>query len=231
MEKLDVVYICKSARRNEELRYSLRTVAENFPHARVWIYGGKPKDIRPDVYMEMAQDGKNKWARVRSSLRAICQNPDISERFWLFNDDFFILEKCEALPAWTNGTLQELIAEKEGRLGGRSAYTLQLQETVRQLARKRLPAKNYAVHVPMEIDRKKALETLAAFPDGWMFRSLYGNHHGIEAQDLADVKIATIYEPIEKGTLICSTSDEAFDRGLAGAQIRKRFDRKCRWEK
>ena len=36
----DIVYFVKDTDTNEELRYSLRSLA-NFPHGKVWFYGGR----------------------------------------------------------------------------------------------------------------------------------------------------------------------------------------------
>ena len=37
---LDIVYFVKDTPTNEELRISLRSVAKNMPHKRVWVFGG-----------------------------------------------------------------------------------------------------------------------------------------------------------------------------------------------
>ena len=50
---LDIVYFVKEWPTNEELHYSLRSVAKNMPHKRVWIFGGHPKGVIPDVYIKV----------------------------------------------------------------------------------------------------------------------------------------------------------------------------------
>ena len=42
-KKYDVVYIVKEDPRNEELRYSIRSVCENFPVRNIWIFGYCPR--------------------------------------------------------------------------------------------------------------------------------------------------------------------------------------------
>lgn len=84
MEK-DIVYFVKDTESNEELRYSLRTL-KNFPHRKVWLYGGCPAGLKPDKWVHLVQDKENKWENVRMMLESACKNKEISSSFWLFND-------------------------------------------------------------------------------------------------------------------------------------------------
>ena len=61
MKKIDIVYILKNDIASEELKYSIRSVCENFPYRRIIFVGGCPKDIVPDVYIPHVQKGKTKW--------------------------------------------------------------------------------------------------------------------------------------------------------------------------
>ncbi|MFF3129757.1 hypothetical protein ACFVRD_48125 [Streptomyces sp. NPDC057908] len=47
-ERPDIVYVVRPWNQNEQLRYSLRTLA-NLPHRRVWIAGYCPTWVGPDV--------------------------------------------------------------------------------------------------------------------------------------------------------------------------------------
>lgn len=91
--KYDIVYFVKSDVFNEELRYSLRSVEANWPYFRVWFCGGCPDGIKPDIMMRLNQQGLNKWEKVRNSIITVCENNEITEDFWLFNDDFFVMKK------------------------------------------------------------------------------------------------------------------------------------------
>ena len=94
---MDIVYVLKPDFQNEELRYSLRSL-ENFPHDKVWFVGGQPNELTPDGRLNIRQWGDTKWERVKNMLARVCVADDISEDFWLFNDDFFILKP------WTLGS-------------------------------------------------------------------------------------------------------------------------------
>ena len=231
MEKLDIVYFVKPDLVNSELVYSLRSVDRNFPYRNVWFYGGQPIDLIPDFRAPIIQKGENRYEKVRNMLRQACKNDELTEDFWLFNDDFFILTPMEEVPPWYQGTLPQRIRQIETRRGGRkSGYTQQLRRTTAALQAEGLGIRNYAVHVPMKINRAKMLETLNRFPDCPMFRALYGNHHCIGGIDRPDVKIFTPEVSIEAGAQLVSTSDSSFVNGLVGKQIRERFPEKSRWE-
>lgn len=226
----DIVYFCRDGQ-NEELRYSLRSVERNFPHDRVIIYGGKPDDITPDIFEPIDQHEKTRWHNVRAMIEACCKNDNISEDFWLFNDDFFVMQKIDELRPQYNGTLWQHIKEIEVRVG-LTNYTNQLRSLCHTITAWQFENEllNYAVHMPMLINRKKALETLAKFPDEPMFRALYGNHHHIGGENTPDCKFGTILEPKTMATRFLSTSDEAFIGADVGEYIRARFTEPSRWE-
>ena len=94
--KRDIVYLLREGK-NEELVYSLRSVEENFAYRRVWFAGGKPDGLEPDGYMPIKQDAPSKWQNVRNMLVEVCKNDNISKDFWLFNDDFFVLQQNDII--------------------------------------------------------------------------------------------------------------------------------------
>ena len=229
--KHDIVYILKNDYTSEELRYSLRSVCRNFPYNKVWFYGGKPSDIEPDEYVEFIQTGINKWQKVNGTIKAICENESISENWWLFNDDFFIMQKVTELEPMYAGTLQQRVKHiQDNRNGIPSSYSMQLNNTARILKAHGHQTLDYALHVPMLINRRKALLTLSEFEGCPMFRSLYGNHHGIGGCKTKDVKIADLYQEPTGREFLLSTKDTSFRDGAVGRYIRAQFPDKCRYE-
>lgn len=113
----DIVYFVKDSPTNEELRYSLRSLA-NFPHGRVWFYGGCPDGLKPDQHIYVKQDQDNKWQNVNMMLRMVCSNDEVSKDFWLFNDDFFVMEKVEKPTNYHNGDLYKRIVQLEDKHSG-----------------------------------------------------------------------------------------------------------------
>lgn len=222
MEKYDVVYFLKEGVESAELRYSLRSVAKNFPHKKIWFVGGQPKELEPDVRLHIKQDALTKWENVRNMLRKICSNDGITESFWLFNDDFFIMQPWSAKGPLYNDTLEHHIQHIEQRHGDeKSEYTINLRECKDILEASGYGTLNYAIHCPMLIARKKMLETLDKFPDCPMFRSLYGNMHNIGGVNHHDCKVAGFDRIIYDEWV--STTDASFRLGRIGRYIRQSF--------
>lgn len=230
MQKYDIVYILKNNYSSEELRYSLRSVCENFPYNKVWFYGGKLPDIEPDEYVELIQEGATKWEKVKFTLEQIFRNGNITEDFWLFNDDFFIMKPVDDLPYMINGTIERHAARIRARHNGvDSAYTRNLRKAALELTKAGYDQVNYALHVPMLINREKGLKTLKSFPNSPMFRSLYGNQWEVGGVTCKDVKIADPdAEPSGDGAML-STTDKSFG-GKVGGYIKEQFPKKCRYE-
>lgn len=229
MEKHDIVYILKNDIDTDEIRYSLRSVEKNFPHNKVWIYGGKPEGIEPDHYVPVEQEGTNRYAKATGTIYEACRNDEITESFWLFNDDFFVMKKCSELKPTASGTIRARVQEVMMVHGFYSSYAKRLKRTAKALKLKGYPTLSYAVHLPMLINRKKALEVEKEFPDMPMFRSLYGNYVGEETVIQPDVKVyGADEEPMD--TVFLSTSDEAF-AGAVGDYVRGKFKKPSKWEK
>ena len=187
--------------------------------------------LTPDKAIEIKQQGATKWERATFTIKKVCEDKDISKSFYLFNDDFFILQRTDNIPAIYNGTIADRIENYKKQNGGQiSDYFRRLEQTAEQLTRRGLSTYNYAVHVPMLIDKDKALEVFDIFDGSPMFRSLYGNYWKIGGTNRADVKISTIDElPCDDADFV-STSDESFKRGAIGRYIRTIFKTKSIYE-
>lgn len=234
--KYDVVYFVKDAISNEELRYSLRSVDANWPHRYVWFCGGQPDGLVPDRQFNVVQDGLNKWDNVRNMIWKVCQNDKISEDFWLFNDDFYVLKPAGLdVPPCYNGELIPYIERVERKQGHADDYTNRLREAEKTLREAGLTTYNYEVHKPLLINRKKALEVLNRFPDTPAFRSLYGNYWKIGGESKHDMKVKVLKYPkmyaVENDWEFLSTSDTSFREGTVGEFVRKRFNKRSRFEK
>ena len=228
--KRDVVYFVKESVVNEELTYSLRTVERNFPHRHIWMYGGCPANLNLGEHHIPHRQVGMKWNRVRNMLRTACDNDNITEDFWLFNDDFFIVKPIEKPENYYHGTLEQLADEIEDRAHP-SIYTMRLRELASLLKREGYETKNYALHVPMLINCKKMAQVLDNYEATPMFRALYGNYWQIGGTDRADVKIRQ-YVPLDcMGDIdLISSSDSTWIRPV-GQYIRERFKEPSKYEK
>jgi len=231
--KYDVVYFLKEAEHNEELRYSLRSVEKNLRYHKVIFYGGCPVNLKPDYYFTRPQTEASKWERVRESIRACCENDNITEDFWLFNDDFFVMKPMsENMPPQYNGDLKDRIRIVEEKHGYEIEWTRRLKHLVTTLETAGKGTKNYAVHKPMLINRKKALEVLDKFPDEPMFRALYGNYWKIGGVSKHDMKVRRLTCSTSKimHWEFISTQDDSFRSGNVGHWVRQAFPNKSRFE-
>ena len=223
----DIIYFVKESESNEELRYSLRSLV-NFPHRKVWFYGGCPDELKPDHHVFVKQDKENKWQNVNMMLKLACNNPEITKDFWLFNDDFFVMEKVEKPVNYSNGDLYKRIVMLEDVHGGITPYSKQLRDMCKELEAMGCTTINYTLHVPILINREKAME-LFNVTECPMFRSLYGNYAKVKTETMHDVKIVNC-EKEYKGGIYLSTDDKSFE-GKVGDQIRSHFPDKCKYEK
>ena len=234
--KYDIVYFVKDCMVNEELRYSLRSVEKNFKYRDVWFYGGCPSMLKPDHHVPVVQSQPSKWERVRNMMLLVCQNDQITEDFWLFNDDFFVLKPVpEDMPAYYNGSIYRQIVRVEDRHGMTSNdYTRRLRHLAQTLERAGRECLNYGVHKPMLINRKKMLEVLRMFPDEPMNRALYGNYWRIGGVRRKDMKIRVSdfnMAKVDQEWEFVSTSDESFSNGNVGIYLRNKFKERSRFEK
>lgn len=232
---LDVVYVIKDAIYNEELRYSLRSLEKNFKGInKVWFYGGKPMYFHPDKQVIVNQKGPTKWDNVRNMMRSIAENDDITEDFVLFNDDFFVMKPVETLPAYRYKTIESLCewVEKQRNLNHPSSYTNNLRDVAEELKEAGLPTYNFALHLPIIINRKKLLEVLERFPNTKSPRSVYGNAYLVDGAVVRkDVKIFRSQDMPPEDTDYISTEDYVFANGRVGKMIRAKFPDKSRWER
>lgn len=231
----DVVYFLKNTTVNEELRYSLRSIEENWQYNKVWFYGGCPEGLKPDFHVPTNQFALSKFERVRDMLYLVCKNKAVTEDFWLFNDDFFVLKKMsEDMPPQYNKTLEDRIEKIERRHGGPDDYTKRLRHLVKTLQDAGKGTLDYAVHKPILINREKMLEVLEKFPNEPMFRALYGNYWNIGGVSKHDMKIKMInygkMDIVMKQWEFVSSSDGSFERGTVGRYLRDRFKNKSRFE-
>ena len=229
MIKHDVVYILKNDYDSEELRYSLRSVVQNFPYRKIVFVGGCPKGITPDIYIPDKQEGSTKWARTMHSLQLALDNDELTEEIYLFNDDFFIMDKVTEDINWFNGTLEKRILDLKKNNPNSSAYIRNLEIMKDKLFLKGKDTLSFALHVPFLINRAKALDLFRNTSRLVMFRSYYGNFYEIECRYMKDVKVYDL-ETIPDTPYI-STTDVSFQKGKVGIFLRKYFNQPCDYEK
>lgn len=232
MNKLhDVVYILKNDYDSEELRYSIRSICKNFKFRKLVFVGGGPDDITPDIRIYDSQPGPDKWSKSSHSLKLALSCDDLTDDIWLFNDDFFMMKKPDILTTEINGfggTLERRVMDLRAR-GNLSSYARELEATRGELLSLGKDTLNFALHIPMLVNRADALALFLKRPNLKMFRSFYGNYYKIPCTKMSDVKV---YDPISCPDLpMLSTTDAAFNTGEVGRYIRRAFPDPCKYER
>ena len=223
---MDAVYFVRPGR-NEELRYSLRSIKNIHPN-KVWIYGSCPEWCKPDGYVHVDQVGNTKWDRVKNMYRGVCENPEISDDFILMNDDFFILKPTEIEPLYRCSLYQHIV-ENELAFGFRvTEYARELLGCLAVLKSLGCSTNSYELHIPIVFNKKKLLELLKKYPEVHATRSLYYNIYGMGGKRMDDVKVNTPGS-FKRPETFLSSSDESFD-GLVGDYIKKQFQSKGKYE-
>lgn len=179
----DVLYRVKGNRANEQLRYSLRSLA-NIEHGEVWLVGLMPPWVRGVRYIP-GEHWTSKWAGLVGDLYIACR--DLSGKtLLLMDDDFFVLE-AKPLPSIHLGPLKDHAA----RLSG--SYARSLTATYEYLRAQGIAEPlSYEAHVPMLIEADAMVEVLRPVLKMRMplqARSLYGNLRHVKAKQMPDVKV------------------------------------------
>ena len=182
---MDFVYICRDGE-NEELRYSIRSVLNSFPEAKVWLVGGKPEWY--SGHCVSVEQNSNKYANALKNLKSLCEHPEISDNFVLMNDDFFIIKKINSVDQFYNGLLSDKI-NRFTQITGSSMYIKKLITTNKKLID--LGIKNpidYELHTPMPMNKTGLLDVIEKYPE-CLWRSMFGNLYNVGGTQMDDVKI------------------------------------------
>ena len=228
-KKLDIVYILKEELDTDELRYSLRSVEKNFPHRKVFFVCGQPRGFKPDGAIPHKQTGYNKWEQIRSSMWKVLESDEVTEDFYLFNDDFFIMKPVKGQYVnMVDGTLMRRIEELATACRGFNSYAKTLLKANEELRSLGCPTMNYDLHTPMLINKEMARTSIGQCASPQM-RSIYGNINRIPYVKHPDVKVYGLDEVSEDPDFL-STDDDSFTKGKIGEYIRSVFDKPSRFE-
>ena len=230
---MDFVYICKDGN-NEELRYSIRSVVESFPDSKIWVVGGKPIWYTGN-YIEVTQN-LSKYRNAIENLKALCNSEEISDRFVLMNDDFYIVKNIDSIKDYHGGPLLEKINLYQ-KLNSNSNYTRKLAATYKKI--KSLGIENpldYELHVPMVMEKEKLKQTLEHNYQ-FLWRSIYGNVFNVGGEQMEDVKVYVkgplvlkSYNIKKDDHVYLSSADTSFDI-LFNNILKKQFNKKTKYER
>lgn len=225
----DIVYILKKDIDPYELTYSLRSVEKNFPYNRVWFVGYKPEGLTPDVELYHEQGGVNKWDLIRSSMWKAVHDERLTDEFFLFNDDFFVMKKVKGeFVNFAEKKLTFRINELQKQFPRFNPYARTLIKMREELICQGFDEVNFEVHLPMLMNKQKVIESIYKVSSPQM-RSAYGNINRIEFVEVDDVKVYDLESVPDTDYL--STNDNTFRDGAVGEFIRNKFKKPSRFEK
>ena len=227
---MDVVYIVRPGE-NEELRYSLRSLA-NLPHDNVWVAGAAPDWYKGNLLP--VKQFATKYENARNNLQALCDDHRISDTVVLMNDDFFIVKPIDTVPVLHGGDVYTKIV-RHSQYAATSPYVALLWDTLHILANRGVSTSlDYALHVPMTMDRGKLSDLLGY---AGSYRILYGNIYGVGGEYCEDVKYDRViangpkpYDFRRGSSPFLSTSDGTFPR-VKSALLGKLFSDKSPYER
>lgn len=228
---MDLVYVCRNLK-NDELRYSLRSVEKNLEHDNIWLIGGKP-DWYKGNFISVDNIG-NKYKNISNCLRFAAESEKISNDFIFMNDDFYITKNIQTLPVLHGGLLSEKIREYQG-LASRSTYTNIMTQTYRYLIKAGYEEPlDYDIHVPMHMDKENLLK---AIKTKCQPRSIYGNFNRVGGQEIKDVKVYRFgalkersFDYLNNDFSMISSQDDSFDI-LKTSILDEMFPTKSQYEK
>lgn len=245
----DIVYTLadKSDNNYLELKYSLRSLEKHgINYGMVVIVGGLPDWIDTSKIIHVKEsDSFFKEKNIMSKILAAANSNKVTEDFWHFNDDYFLLKTYDFK------TLKSCKHERdlhhyvwgEGREKLRwNKYTRVVENTYRELNKRNLPIEFYDVHLPFKYNSVKFRDAMqkydwsCQFKLGYIIRSLYGNTIGMKAETLTkDVKLNNICTV--EGALRLLENDEypMFSSGERDQHnlikiVEKLYPTKSKWE-
>lgn len=227
---MDVVYVVGPGDDNEELRYSLRSLA-NLDHDRVWIAGHCPPWVTGVGQISTVQRYST------ANLLAAAVHPEVSESFVYMNDDFFVMQPVDEVPMLHRGLVVDVIADYRAS-GLTRGYVNGMVATGEFLERLGFRAAlSYELHLPMVLDKARFAEVVTLpHRHGVQIRALhkrtlYGNFCELGGTRTADVKVCDAWPDAwsSPDQPFVSTSAEAWRQ--IGHAIRGRFPDRCAYER
>jgi len=158
---LDLVYIVKFSDKNDDLKYSLRSVAKFCNYRKIWIVGYKPKWVQNVEYIETLQTG-TKWQNSMLNWKTACETAGISDNFVLMNDDFIAIHPINDIKKDVNVCLSDIptVADRYSKKHASKWQTgfISAEELLTELHSKTFF--NMETHLPFIVNKKQYLKML-----------------------------------------------------------------------
>lgn len=228
---MDIVYPLRRGNHNDELRYSLRSLS-NLETAGIVILAGYIPDWATNVFaVEREQDRHiSHWANVRANIEAAL--PYASDPFYLFNDDFYIMERVPIVPYYHTGPFSETI-ERYRRNRHTGAYWRGMQSTYLMLQEWGYSEPlGYELHLPLLIHHDPMKEALIRGQgiEALALRTAYGNIAGLGGIEREDCKVLARAGVMEYQSMPYLSSNDDIAYSPLGKHLAATFPMSSRYE-
>jgi hypothetical protein len=224
----DLVYIIGPGDDHDEFRHSLRSVAKNFPHRKVFVAGQVPAFLTGIEGISLAPDS-DKYTNMRQSLTAALNHPDIGETFAFMNDDFFVMKPVpQPAPVFHLGPIGEYLAHLASIGKSENDWMRSMRETLEWVGGDPLC---YETHIPLVFNTEALRAILGAFPHDRTFTptGVYqAARAGLEGVLGTDSKVST--GSPDPDSIYLSSADWSWRKCATGDLVRRTFPQRCEYE-
>lgn len=163
---MDVVYLFRtSVHDNEELRYSLRSVAKHMRFIRkVWVFGDDPGFLNSDQeliehvpweYLTWVRSVRNPAQNLFLQTFLVSLHPEVTSEFLLFCDDYVLIDHISEETAKRNRFLGDL---QEVKVRGKGLWRESLWRTFDWLTRLGYGGWNFETHTPTYLTKRRVFD-------------------------------------------------------------------------
>lgn len=229
----DVLYVVRPGDDNEELRYSLRSVAANVPHRKVWVAGHCPWWVHGVERIELVPL-EDKFDNQHQSLTAAVNHPDLADEFYYWNDDVYAMRRFSGLlPTLHLGPLREYVALLEGRgKNPENGWFQGMREMLDLLTSWGIDDPLcYEGHMPLRF-RKADMQRFVQHRTRHFLPASFYAATDLPAGELwMDAQPGILGNPVElRDPPFLSSDDYWFDRSRLGDRVRAAFPTPCMYE-
>ena len=169
--------------RNDELRWSIRSVLKNFVgRAKIMVVGDKPPWYDgPHIPVKRIQKGR--YRAFRDSLKKLVTAVDdcqIDDEFVWMMDDIYMVRPVTKSQLKTRYYQAQFSKQSLAKARPANKWQRIKHATMKELAKNNLPMKDYATHLPQHVEKSKFKEVVKRFNPGSarrmrLWEVLYGN--------------------------------------------------------
>lgn len=229
----DVLYVVRPGDDNEELRYSLRSVAENVPHRKVWVAGHCPWWVKNTESIEL-EPKRDRFDNQHQSISAAVEHDDLADEFYYWNDDIYATRKFTGLlPTHHLGPLREYLSALDGYgKNAENGWLLGMREMLTLLESwGHVDPLCYEGHMPLRF-RKADMRRFAANRTRHFLPAQFYAATDLDAGTRwIDAKAGVLGNPIDDPDAPFMSSDDFwFERSRLGEHVRALFPTPCVYE-